>query len=72
MRKCGTPRKQRLLTKVAPGRRNMIPKHRQLEKYYRLQYYVCVRLAMAQRLLTRFRGHMQVLVIIINKRIMMI
>ena len=71
MRKCGTPRKQRLLTKVAPGRCKMIP-NRQLEKYYRLQYYVCVRLAMVQRLLTRFRGHMQVLVIIINKRIVMI
>ena len=72
MRKCGTPRKQRLLTKVAPGRYNMIPKRRQLEKYYRLKYYVCVRLAIAQKLLTRFSGHMQIRVTIINIRMVMI
>ena len=43
----------------------MIPKRRQLEKYYGLQYFVCVGLAIAQRLLTRFSGHMQVRVTII-------
>ena len=72
MRKCGIPRKQRLLTKVAPDRCNIIPKRRQLGKYYRLQYYVCVGLAIAQKLLTRFSGHMQVRITIINKRMVMI
>ena len=43
----------------------MIPKRRHLEKYYGLQYFVCVGLAIAQRLLTRFSGHMQVRVTII-------
>ena len=56
------------MTKVAPGRYNMIPRRRQLKKYYRLQYYVCVRLAIAQKLLTRFSGHMQIRVTIIDKR----
>ena len=72
MRKCGIPRKQRLLTKLAPGRCNMIPKRRQLGKYYGLQYYECVGLAIAQRLLTRFRRHMQFRITIINKRMVMI